>query len=485
MVTDFFAKYQLVIVLLLVIILCAVCAHNHHKEHFSIEPTLQNIKSTTFFPYIGDFVFTNLQTSLTTFTTSQKEQMLHFLPSHADALCNLSFGTSCSNYYINNLSYSDPYEYNSPISCTNIESKVGLDKSQCQVRILNNIYSIRKKCIRLTTESSNFSAIKVKSATPVSNSYIVQIESGSNNLDMLALLRPNLISFGNFGLYKIEPLATNSMFASYSSKNTSNAFVITPSLKIASAPALKIYPNIENNFISMVGSKDLNLLANIYFLNHESRVYLGGNQYFNTFNFVVDHNYLKSQKSALTPIYEETITFNTKDSNPALCTNLKYKFNITPPTNNAFEVPFFKVSLNHSGSSSQSMDIQVHSDFTNLIYSYIKKTDNKELFSNSYISWHIVVVCSLDLVIILAMFRDFTNNTTQFFMTQQAITDGGVSAYIQYMGDVDGKILDAQTTPKPVNSPLLNNHYQYFNNVCPNTVVPNLALVAKNLGYRV
>lgn len=448
--------------------------------------TLPNAKSATFFPFIGDFVFTNLPASLTTFSTAQKDQMLHFLPSHADALCNLSsMGASCSNYYVNNIAYADTYDYSAPISCTNIEARVGMDKSQCQVRILNNVYTIRKKCIRFTTDTANFSAIKVKSATPVNSGFLVKIETNPNALDMLALLRPNLISFGNFGLYKIEPLATSSMFASYSSKNTSNAFVITPHKNVTENPPLSIYPAIENNFISMIGNKDWNILANAYFMNQESKVYLGGNQYYNTFNFVVDHNYLKSQKAALTPIYEETITFNTKDTNPALCTNLKYKFNITPPTNNAFVVPFFKVSLNRSGSSSQPIDVSVHSDFTDLIYSYIKKTDATELFSNSYISWHIVVVCTLDLVIVLAMFRDFTNDTTQFFMTQQAIADGGISAYVQYMGNAEGNVLDAQTTPKPVNSPILNNHYQYFNNVCPNTVVPNLALVAKNLGYRV
>lgn len=489
MVTNFFNKYKIVIVLILVILLCAAYAQTYYSEHFQSssipnELTLPNAKSSAYFPYISDFVYTNLATSKTTFSEDQQKRIMHFLPTYADGICNLtSMAGSCSNYYINNISYSDPYDFHSQIACKNIESTVGLDKSQCEVRILNNIYTLRKKCIRFTTEQSS-PGIFVNSVTSINNSYIVNVVTKSNDIDMFALLRPNMISFGNFGLYKIEPLMTSNLFSSYSSSNTSNTFIITPYSE--TSPILKIYPEIKNSFVSLTNTKVWNILATIYFLNYENKVYLGGNQYYNTFNFVVDHNYLKQRNSESTRTFTETITFNTHATNPSLLTNLIYNFNVTPSLIGSTTIrPFFKVTLNHSGSSSSSITIPVHADFTDLINTYLKyqPTDPKHLFNNNYISWHIAVVCTLDLIIILAMFRDFTTGQVKFFMTQQQISDSGVIVYLQYLGNSEGKILDSQSIPKPVNLLLLNNHYQYFNNVCPNTSVPNLAMVAKNLGY--
>lgn len=489
MLSLFFHKYKIVIILLLVIILCGVCSkyykYNEYFDDTENEMSLINSKSSVYFPYISDFVYTNLLDSVTTFTSQQQQQLLHFLPSYADGMCSWITGMtpSCSNFFINNISYADPYEYNAPNACKNIESMVGMDKSQCEVRMLNNIYTLRKKCIRFTTSDQKTNAAVIGNITPINSSYIVNISHNAKDMDMFALLRPNLISFGNFGLYKIEPLNTNSsIFSNYSSKHTSNTFVITPTTNVTN-PILNIYPSTgTNNFVTMANNQvGWNVLANVYFMNYEQSIYpSGSNVYYNTFNFVVDHQYLKTQYNMTSPLYSETITFNTTSST-SLFTSLVYKFNVTPPTNNSIPIPFFSISLNGNGIGSQPITCDVHQDFTNIIYKYINTTDNT-LFANNFINWHIVVICSLDMVIILALFRDLSAGTNLCFMTQTSLRNG-TPIYIQYLGNSSGQLLDS--TNMVTTSQLMTNHYSNFNNVCQNTAVPNLALVAKYLGYNI
>jgi hypothetical protein len=226
-----------------------------------------------------------------------------------------------------------------------------------------------------------------------------------------------------------------------------------------------------------------NVLANAYFLNYEKAVYpSASNIYYNTFNFVVDHQYLKNTKNTSTPVYTETITFSTNSAS-SLFTNMVYNFNVTPPTNNSSALPFFKITLNRTGTPSKSIVCPVHDDFTSLVYSYINKTDSEQLFNNTFVNWHIVVICSLDVCIIVALFKDMSKQINKIFMTQTYLKDGN-PIYVQYLGNSSGQLLKTTgATTDVTTSALMVNHYNNFTNVCPNTVVPNLAMVAKNLGY--
>ena len=484
---------MVIIITVFVIIICAITSQFYHIEHYvddkttankDLETSIISAKSLTYFPYLSDFVHTNVSTSSTIFTNEFKQQIMCFLPSFADGLCSWIPGKpSCKNYFINNLAYTDPYEYKSPIVCQNIESSLAMEKSQCEIRMLNNIYTLRKKCFRFTREDNASSAAKVIKSEPLPGKSIkVSLWCNANEMDLFVLLRPNMISFGNDGLYKIDYLNPNStLFSNYSSQSTNNFFVLVDVNNLPdNNDSLKIYPPAE-----ATPTKSKNMMGNAYFINYENAVYpvTSGNNavYYNTMNFLVDHNYLKSQHAKAQPVYTETITFvNTDNTATYLCTSLVYKFNVVPPASG--NIPFFQLVINHPGSSSTQIVCDVHTDFTKLMYENISKTGSSSLFSNNYINWHIAVVCSLDLVIILAMFRDYTTGESKFFMTQKQIIDGN-PVYIQYKGNNAGSIIDS--SGNVASSVLLNNHYKYFTHVIPNTVVPNLALVAKNLGYNI
>ena len=486
---------MVIIITVFVIIVCAITSQFYHIEHYvddktttnkDLETSIITAKSLTYFPYISDFVHTNLSTNLALFTNDFKQSIMCFLPSYADGLCSWIPGRpSCQNYFINNLAFMDPYEYKSPIVCHNIESSLGMDKSQCEIRMLNNIYTLRKKCFRFTTSNGNvsFAATITSSQSITDKNRKLSLSHNENDMDLFALLRPNMISFGNGGLYKIDYLNTNStLFSNFSSKNTTNSIVL---IDVNNLPKNNSNLNIYPPDISLINKN--NIMGNAYFINYEKAVYpisattTDKNIYYNTINFLVDHNYLKTQKAKAQPIYTETITFVNNDSTATnMSTSLVYKFNVQPPASG--DVPFFQLSINHPGSSSTQIVCKVHDDFTKLMYNYINKTDDSSLFTNNYINWHIVVVYSLDLVIILAMFRDYTTGQNEFYMTQKQIIDA-TPVYIQYKGDNKGALLDS--SGNVASSILLNNHYKYFTHVLPNTIVPNLALVAKNLGYTI
>ena len=509
----FYEKYKLVIVLILVIVLCAVYAGSYHyskmEEGFTGQQDTQTSvvqrKSLTYFPYIADFAFTNIAPANTMYingtgTPNLNLQVFSFLPSYADGLCSwiTPQPSSCSNYFINNISFPDTYDYSSFIQCKNIEASIGMDKSQCTSRILNNLYTLRKKCLRFCTDNDQKFSIYMSNITQSGSTYNVTVStSHANQLDLFCLLRPTLISFGNFGLYKVMPLdVSDTMFHSYSSTRESNTFVIK-SVTTATAgnatasntttDTYKIYPDVNAgaDFIATFAkmqTKNWNVLGNAYFFNYEGPSFSNSTSTetsYNTFNMIFDNQSISdyfSTNNSILPNPSNPITFK-NNSISTVCTSLSYAFDYSQF--NATDFTFFTVKVSYPGTSSAPIALKVHEDFSKKIAEYIKANGSSmsQFLKLPYITFHIVVVYTLDLMIILSMLKDYNTNMTFTYMKQYPVQNASTPIFMQYLGDKHGKI---STQDK-----FLKNHYTQFTNMCPNTSIPNLAVIAKALGYYV
>lgn len=486
------------VILICVVVACALLAGFFHEklpielftDSSSPNDAIVSLKSQSYFPYIADFVYSNTTTSMATFDTGARKQIMNFLPTYADGLCswNSNPPATCSNFYINNISFPDTYEFTSPMVCKSIETSVGVEKNQCMVRMLNNVYSIRKKCIRLTTSSnvevysgqtasSTSSTVSIDNATNIgtSSTFLLEVHG---TLDLLALLRPSLISFGNFGLFHVESQinTTHNMFTSYSSLSSSNSLVMS----IVSPPStsINIYPGNNTAIEQLINNKDWNILSTIYYLNFEDTVYpLVDDTTYNTFNIIIDNVIVNAIKSSTNPLTTSTISLLNSAATTNICSSMTYTFNLNPLTGT---VPtFFQVTLNRESSSTTPTVANVHPDFSAVIYTYMR---NNELYQNPLLIYDICVTCTMDLVIIVAMIRDLNTGKSLFFMTQTPLTDSGVPYYVQFQGDKQGRIYK-DSSKTIADDQLVKNHYNKFMGICPNTIVPNFAMLAKNLGY--
>jgi len=493
---------SIVAILIIVVVLCALLASYFHKylpielftateEAGNIDDALINLKTATYFPYISDFVFSNTQLSRATFSAPSKIQIMNFLPTYADGLCswNSNPSATCSNFYVNNISFVDKYDYMSPLACKSIETNISLDKSQCKVRALNNVYTLRKKCIRLNTSPTVdiysptqqgayiATAANIGSATTFMLNIVGNVNQG--NLDLLALLRPSLISFGNFGLFHCETMMnmSNNMMASYSSLRSNNNLVM--SSVVPGTSSINLYPGTNNAIQQIISNSNWNILSTVYFMNYEEPVYpLNDDSTFNTMSFVLDSALVNSIKSMTTPLTQSTITLINTTTAGNLCNSITYTINLSPTAGDPAPV-FFQLAMNVAVPNSTPTQCKVHADFSTIMYNFL---NTGSLFNNTLVVYHICVTCTMDLVVIVAMVRDLSQGTTLFFITQTPLTNNGTPYYVQFQGDKAGKAYQDYNNTI-ANDQILQNHYNKFQTIAPNTAVPNFAMLAKNLGY--
>jgi len=494
------------VVLLVIIVVCAILAtifQVQKSEHYvdnngaaqqTVDVTLLQAKSQAYLPFLGNFVYTGSATAYNSFTSDQLQQMMQFLPTYADSLCswNANINTNCSNFFINNIAYADNYNFESPIVCNSIETNVSLDKEQTMMRFLNNLYTLRKKCIRMNTAKQSTFAYN-SGAGDTANISSVTASSGDNymiklngNIDLLALMRPNMISFGNYGLYHIEPLESgaDNMYTNYSSEASSHTLVLS-SLKYPTniQTNIKIYPdNINNAMNNLANNSNWNILSTVYYMNYESPSFpLISNRYYNTLSFVVDYNQINSivaNNSPAPPNYTETISLINDTTDLVDLTNIISSVNVMI---NLTESPNF-MTLTFQTSTTTKQIVNVHTDFSNRLNGYLQQNP-PNLYNNPKLFYHIVVTCTLDMVIVVAMLRDLDTNQTYFYMTQTSLNSANSPNYIQFQGDANGHVNVASTSTAP--QKILNNHYKYFDAACPMTSVPNFSILAKNLGYNI
>lgn len=491
-------KYMVVVILLIFILACALLSDMFHNkfisEYFTDTAPTDNVllnyvreKSSAYFPLFGDFFFSNTSLTNSKINPNIARQMFQFLPTYGDSICanvEPNQPMSCSNVFINNISYTDPVNYRSLLECSSIDSGISPDKSQCLVRILNNKYSLQKKCIRLNTNSNlnKTNTVLVNSisslrsfGTPIisealqlgtsSNSTIVKIQG---NLDIFALLQPTLISIGNFGVYHIDYNANdfNNMFTSYNSVDSNPKSVILQNLGSSN---INIFPGKIANLTQLLQKPNWNIMSTIYYLNYENSIVVNETETVNTFNIVFDKKYVSTllNNDAKDKTIDIAITPNSTDfSTISYVSGISFKFNFDEKLNS----PFLKILLNYGTSSSPSKIFECNKTFSNRVYELIKRN---ELNSNDKM-FHVIVTCTLDKIKMLTLYKEVLNNIYEFQIMSSSLKNSETPVFVQY------NLKDLKSI---ANNTLLDHYKTQYTNLCPYTAIPNYALLAKRLGY--
>lgn len=414
-------------------------------------------------------------------------KIFNFLPTFLDSLCNLETDTNqkyCTSFFIDNNTTTDLEYYDSHLVCQSLNGTIGQTKNQSQVRILNNNYSFVKRCINLII--SKITAVSGSQGTAqftvVCNGY------GSA---FFALLRPCLITFPGVGTYYVNlykqgtPVATvpptgtvpasdfrsfsdlakNAPYVSDTSATTTSAndviFYLSP---VVGSSAQPISPSSDSNkaLTSVVGTT----FPTIYYFDYQNPADFFKTTTststtaspppavvqttFNTLTLVFDQDYMANNPTGLTvPLSATSTTVN-------VCTSLIFTW-----TNNLFQVQ--GVGSMNAG---QNFTYSAHPDFV-----------TKATQSTSAV-YHVVVTYTLDLITIATFFKDLTlpSSVKNSFYTMKQIAatnSGSTPTYIQY---------------PIVNNSWTNTRYPYDNltgnaSICPQTSIPNLAKLAKKMGY--
>lgn len=444
---------------------------NNNKTSISNKYT--NNKTLAYFKYLKSFV-------LSCDNYEYSNRLMVFLPTYTDSWCKWESTKldGCNNMFINNISFPEQYNYNSSIICNSIDTTIGTEKDQSLIRVLNNIYSLRKQCIRFSTQymdqtqlnslfyNTNFSSIMIIDIWEGNDEYKLQLWG---KLDLFVLLRPTIISFNEYGLFSIKN-KRGSVFDSYST--------IQPEPWYLYLSKVQNYTDDENNnviiqsldnkhLMDLLNDRDVNkvLLSTIYYLHfEETKSYsesLNNKEYVhNTFTFIFDNKYIdslmtKTQNSS-------TFNFNNK-STTNVCNSISYTIDLSSGQ------PFFSLTVNNI-SSSDPIVCDVHKDFTKLIHSLPERL-NTPFINNGMVSYTIIVTCTMDIVNIVAMLK--LKDKSVFFFNQYNLINP-YSFYIQYWAKNDELVSDDS---------ILKYHNTNFDIICPTTSIPNYAYLAKQLGY--
>ena len=381
-------------------------------------------------------------------------QIMKFLPNLLDSSCDMMIN-DCSTFYIDNVTCADNTFYDSPVICSNITAAVSLDKEKCKIRVLNNNYSFMKRCIQVSIFHA--SLIETGSST---QSYKLQVQG---NIDLLVLLRPCFISFAGLGLYSINLFSLASAgapntFLSYTSDGNIQSTISTLYLTQVDGDEKSrtgISPDIDGapTHLKAIADKIIVLFPTIYYLNYEEpsdlfEVY-DSNITYNTFSLCLSKSYLISN-------FKSLYTFNpTAAANTNVCRNMNLNWSTS-----AKDVFYVTISTSSSDGSA-SNKYPVHKSFSTLV---------NQATSDSSTIYHVMVTYTMDLLIIVSLFKDLTSgNQSHFSVVQYPVRDSNVPVYMQY--NATNLSSASSSLPKDMVA------------MVPLTSIPNFAATAKRLGY--
>lgn len=367
-------------------------------------------------------------------------KIFKFSPSYYDTSCSLTvnYSASCSNFFIDNHSSPDPYFYDSPQTCSTVNSTIGQKQQQSEVRIMNNNYTFTKRCIKL-----NKPIIVNIGGSGATSFYKMSCKSP---MELFIMLRPCMILFPQCGLFYFKPFSQQTMPVSATVPAQPTMTSIDYSNKDATA-IVDLYMSPVSNtkiFPALPSPDQLANLSNkvlyptIYYFNYlEPTDYYTTDIDLNTLTLICD-----------TKPFSKSFPLPTSTAPYSTCTNLKIDWTPLAGT--------FVVSIESSQGNSFTMTI--HPDFTNAI----ANADNGAIKM-----FNVVFTYTVDMIIITGLYKDLSSSTSKPLMTmvKRQVSNGTGPIYLKY--------------PQSTN----NKDFTGNASICPQSVVPNLALVTKELGY--
>jgi hypothetical protein len=325
--------------------------------------------------------------------------------------------------------------------CLSVNASIGVDKTQALVRVFNNNYSFNKNCMAIQLDGVASAGTGTAISMPL-----------RDNIDWLILLKPQMVSFGGQGLYKIVYDGVDNPFTSYSSVSEPTTVIYKLMLErvVHNTNFKDIYSDDVSTGTLVDSAPETNM--QVYYLNYERQAGSFSASTYNVMSVVFDNDML-----ATTPSTTVTLTRNAT-SLPTV-TSITFAFSKTART--------FTATINAS-TSGQAIVCSVHPDFTKQLSDYASSTNK--------VTFHIIVTYTLDVVTITGLIRTTQSpnllnprkNNSMFFVTRTNVKSvaGSTPIYLQYVRE--------NVTP------LLNSKY---NNICPMSSIPNMAQIAKQLGY--
>ena len=431
----------------------------------SVDNPVLLTKSYTYFPFVSSYFMSDSSTNNSLLNLACEKtgsklnsnciplRMFKFLPTYLDAMCSLLSTTEesqdeCARFYVDNNTWPDPYYYDSALTCTSLSGSMG---EEIAVRIMNNNYTFVKRCI-----SIHIDAVSTLSGANATALYELKLKTG-RNYALLALLRPCMIMFPGIGLFKICLFKgqEDSIMTNFSNKTITSPCKMYLKPVVTPAAPNMLYPNdvMNDNYGNITLFNNKSASPTIYYFNYkEPADYFATAAYtntvarltLNTVTLVFDQNWLKNNSTT-------TLSITSRYSFNA-CTQIKYTWDSSTAN--------FNVTIGASMSTS-GYTASISPDFKALV--------NGAASRLSSVLFHIVVTYSVDMLTIAGFFKDLTGNDNSSNITMVqfpvASTDTSQAIYLQY------EITD-------INADVTGNAA-----ACPQSVVPNMAAMAKQLGY--
>ena len=407
--------------------------------------------------------------------------IVSFRPNHVDQFCtsieNSSTNDLCKNFFIDNYSCNDPnnVSYKEKPCPKSISNNISADPNNCLIRILSNNYRLLKRCV-------SFDFIKM---TMLNNRKIRVDIIG--DVSTFVLSRPLFISFGSYGLFKIEHDYDNgvtdtvNMFVNFSNTTPSNpqntyAFFMSPVTSFNDKNTnqeILMYPNNTNTLSITDVFENKNdgqaYPITIYYLSYLSPIspIPAGIQNNNCVSITFS-------KDAMDTGNNQQFVFSMFPSSSTSASTLSIPSSVTVVFNKQATNPYniFVVNVNMGGSD-VSYRPQEGFGIT------LMKLYNQ---GSRDFDFHVNVTYCLDILLITTFVREKdTNNVFDECTTKRYIVSNGTSRYVMNY-DVG---LMQNTLNIPTNEKIKNATIAGLGGNFNVTAIPNIALMANYLGYNI
>jgi hypothetical protein len=424
-------KMEHIFLLVVLIIVCTLLSVAKRSEVENFENTSpysmdsyseQRTKTLEYFRYLAPFFIndiTILDGANANETNSNKMKSLLFFPTVYDVYCTKINNTAnqneensrCMNNYIQNIAAPD----DSNEDCGTINTSIGAknDLNSSKIRILNNVYQLKKVCTVLMIEELSYK----QGST---DEYILKLTNIPMLTNMMVLQFPQMISFQHHGLYEILN-RENTMTYSYTNYEKQ--------------PLILHLRKINNEYLYPSYSDDVNItsilaqtMVTLYYMHYVESILSSvplTNDFKSINNAIYTYNNIHISYNKKTLLNDnnplsDLINIDTANTNSTkLCRNINISFNKSPTTPND---SVFSVSLVPNNSNASQVKLNVHPSFTKLISSLDTSINNVEVLVK------ISVVYSMDVLTIYAFYRNIQKKENFVFMTRMH----GTNVVLQY-----------------------------------------------------
>ena len=376
--------------------------------------------------------------------------ILNFNQTYIDDYCVVeeeSDSSRCKHNYIDNFASSDQYFLSissTQYPCSNVNSVIGTKEENSMVRVFDNMYSLKKRCVR-------FKNIDVETINFAAKTFKINV---SGDLRSFVLSMPIFISFGIYGVFQIVYGVAESMFDSYSDSKTQSTFFV-----------IKGVEEYQESHLTPVSSKSIldiltninTLPINIYYLNYIDRISLDVVNC-NSLTLIFSHLFFGSFQEKMTQINIPTIN---NSSQSLLKTSSVITINYNNSSIAANELMSIKISAGQMNSDAFSIDIPL--EFLTAV-AFSRK-------SGKQFRYHIVFTYSMDMVNLVCFFE--SDNIHNVWYKRQTIVINNSFVHLVY---------DYEQMKKNL-SMVMENEMDQYSDFMTISSIPNYAYVAKYLGY--